>query len=254
MESEVMMFVIGSIVMLVVVIAVITFVVINQNNVLKLKLAMKSREVEHEQEARSLLREGEDKERRRLSAELHDGLGARLSYLKMKLEAGNANDEGFKSDLDLAIEELREISHNLNPDYLNRVGLFKAIESFVNVLNKHGKIKYNYFVGDLNHLQFSKEASVNLMRIITELLNNVHKHSEGTEAFVQISESNGQFLITVEDNGLGIAKSQSTLSSNHGIGMQTIQDRVNVFNGKIQIDSNNGTFITIDIPVANLAL
>lgn len=254
MESEVMMFVIGSIVMLVVVIVVIIFVVINQNNVLKLKLAMKSKEEEHEHEARNLLREGEDKERRRLSAELHDGLGARLSCLKMKLEAGNPIDEGFKSDLDLAIEELREISHNLNPDYLNRVGLFKAIEAFVVVLNKHGKIRYHYFVGEFSHIQFSKEATVNLMRIITELLNNVHKHSEGTEAYVQISESNGQLLITVEDNGQGIAKNQQSLSTNQGIGMQTIQDRVHSLHGAIQIDSNKGTLITIDIPVANLAL
>lgn len=254
MENSLLIFWSGSLVIIVVIIILIIFVVFNQNKVLRLELSVKKMEVEREREARAILREGEDKERRRISAELHDGLGARLVYLKMQLESGVVANNNLISDLDLAIEELREISHNLNPAYLNRVGLFKAIESFVSVLNKHGKIRYHYIASNFPTLNLGKEATVNIMRIVTELLNNVQKHSMGKNAYIQFGSNSDLLYLTVEDDGMGIGNAKPSGSDLPGIGLHTIQERINNLEGKLSITSDHGTLITIELPLTKLEI
>ncbi len=250
MEDKLIIFWTGSILILVIIIVVVLFFIVNQNKILRLTLSLKQQEMEREEQARKMLREGEDKERRRLAAELHDGLGARLSYLKMKIESESTSVENLTHELDLAIEELREMSHNLHPDYLNRVGLLKAIGSLIKVMNKHGKVQYHYHADNLHNLSIGSQASVHIMRMINEIVNNIHKHSEAKDAYIQFTQAESCLYITVEDNGKGfLPKEQGELG---GIGLNSIQERVHLLDGKLTLVADKGTLISIEIPMSAL--
>jgi signal transduction histidine kinase len=87
-------------------------------------------------------------------------------------------------------------------------------------------------------------------RIIAELLHNIHKHAKATLASVQINIENDRMEIVVEDNGIGV---YSNLSSQEGIGLMNIRNRINVCKGIMSIDSSEkGTTVIIEIPLNSI--
>jgi signal transduction histidine kinase len=93
-----------------------------------------------------------------------------------------------------------------------------------------------------------------MMRIVTELLNNVHKHSKAKNAYVQFGLTTDELFLTIEDDGIGIKQHRTLSSETSGIGLQTLEDRINGLGGKITIVSEQGTLITIELPLDNLEI
>ncbi len=216
--------------------------IIHNQNVIALK---KQKEIEKIQ----AMIEGEEAERKRIARDLHDGIGSSLSSIKMQLE----NSADSKSNiitlvilaLTKSIKELRQIAYNLVPETLNRLGLDAAIHDLCmsNSL-KNVTIEYNSF--ELSDT-IKPSHQITIYRIVQELVNNALKHSKATVIIVQCSQNNNLFLITVEDNGIGISDDKNK----KGLGLSNIKKRVDVLEGKFEIFSNetSGTTVNIELTI-----
>lgn len=197
-------------------------------------------------ELRSLMA-GEEKERSRIAKELHDGIGSLLAASKMhasKLHADNSeSNQTLLTLLDNASKETRRISHNLLPESLMNKGLDVALQDFISSINESQLLKADYQSINLSST-LPQSLQLSIYRIVQELINNIIKHSEATQALVQLNQNKNKLIITVEDNGKGFAFD----TSNKGIGLQNIESRLSLLNGKIEVDSRDalGTSVYIE--------
>ena len=223
----------------------------------KLKVAEKKR-------LRYLI-EGEDKERERISRDLHDGLGQYLSAAtlnfgsilnEIKSKGDNSSDK-FEAGYDLlkkAIDESRAMTRQLMPVSVNDFGLTESIKSLVRTLAKSTGLNIQ-FLSNLSERRFNKNAETNLYRISQECLNNAIKHSKATEIVLQLFLRDDVVSLTYEDNGVGFDM-VSMGAEFDSYGLQIMSNRTQLMNGHIQIESavGNGTFVSIEIPFKNISL
>lgn len=185
----------------------------------------------------------QETERRRLAQDLHDDLGGTLSAIKGRIANEFANNDTIKL-VEKAIEDLRLVSRNLLPPELENEGLVKSIQHTIERLQKSTEIKFTYITFG-KEIRLSEEKELNTYRIISEILNNVIKHSKASSAITQIVFYEENLHVSIEDNGIGIKNTQETL----GIGLKNIHSRVEFLKAKMLIDSSEkGTTIIIDIP------
>lgn len=185
----------------------------------------------------------QETERRRLAQDLHDDLGGTLSAIKGQISNELASLDTIKL-VEKAIEDLRLVSRNLLPPELENEGLVKAVQHTIERLQKSTKIKFTYITFG-QEIRLSEEKELNTYRIISEILNNILKHSQASTAITQIVFYETNLHISIEDNGIGIKNTQETL----GIGLKNIHSRVEFLKAKMLIDSSeNGTTIIVDIP------
>ncbi|GGF19132.1 sensor histidine kinase [Flavobacterium limi] len=220
------------------------------------------KEVNHIQELASLenqqklsisnaLIEGEEMERKRIARDLHDGLGSMLSGLKMHLtiadRENNAINPNVNAMLNDSIKELRNISQNLMPESLMKLGLEHALKDLcISHSNAETTIEFQYLVKK-NTLQ--QHFKIMVFRIIQELLNNALKYAKASQILVSCSQNKNVFFITVEDNGIGF--NLENAEKREGMGLRNIKNRVAFLNGKLEIDSvlDKGTSTYIELKV-----
>ncbi len=152
------------------------------------------KQLKHEQQARvvSALMEGQEKERKRLATDLHDGLGGRLSGISLKLSKlsqdrrnGSADPqiEEIMENLDGSLVELRGIARNLTPETLSRYGLKAALEDYCSSLNRPDtRIILQCYGPETDP---AESISLTIYRIIQELINNAVKYAQASEILVQ---------------------------------------------------------------------
>lgn len=211
-----------------------------------------------EERAISAIIEGEERERQRIAKELHDGLGQYLSASNMNLksvyedleeipEALNSTFESGLKFLKHAISETRNISQNLLPKAIQDYGLELAAESLTNHLRKSHKLDV-YFYSNLNGVELPDKVQINLYRILQEALNNATKHANPTKIDVQLAYSEGEILMTIEDNGVGFDANEI---SGNGIGIRSMKTRVGAMSANLDIVSNKGrgTIISVVVPI-----
>lgn len=222
------------------------------------------RNLEKEQEIRSLKAKikGEEEERVRVARELHDGVMVQFSAVKMNLSVlpkkysmlkGADDFKKIVENLDYATGELRRTAHNLLPDVLLEGGLSEAVFYFCKELQQSTGlvIDFQQYV-DLPRLQPEVELSV--YRMVQELLQNVIKHAEASLVIIQLSYADDLLSITIEDNGKGFDRSDT--SGKDGIGLRNIYARVTALKGQIEIQSNEsgGTTIYLELDTRNSTL
>ncbi len=199
--------------------------------------------------------EGEEKERKRIARELHDGLGAVLATVKMqissiqyKLPEAESLPAYQKAEslIDDACRTVREISHNLMPHVLEQEGLEFAIDDLCQTLSKHNDIEFefNYF-GKEERL--SDVLKTTIFRVTQELLKNIIKHAQAKEVIVQLTIEEDEIILIVEDDGKGFDVS----TSHKGIGLENIRSRIAYLKGTLEIDSTagQGSTFTILLPL-----
>lgn len=205
------------------------------------------RKQQQEIEITHAVMEGEQQERNRLARDLHDGLGGRITGIKMNAEM-LAQKLQQKEDLhkiikqmDIAIVELRNTAHNLEPSVLEKYGLQAAISDFcLSLETQEQKIKL-YTDGLANLI--NKKWQLSVYRIVQELVTNAVKHSEATEILLQCTFKDRFLMIEIEDNGKGF--DPKTVSRN--MGLNSIETRVIYLGGKMEIYSEKGVGTTINI-------
>lgn len=196
--------------------------------------------------------DGEEKERKRIAQELHDGLNGDLSAIKYRLstleDAGlsKIDTENLNKVIDMIDEscaQVRTISHNLMPASIVDYGLLETIREFCSKMNTSQTVKID-FQSFGNPIKLSQKTETVIYRIIQELLTNILKHAQATDALIQFNYREDELFITVEDNGIGFNK--NAISS--GIGHKNIKTRIDFLNAQLEIDSSQkGTSFTISI-------
>jgi len=199
--------------------------------------------------------EGGEKERNRIARELHDGIMVQFSAVKMNLSV-LPNQYGVLQDaepfgkiieqLDNATAELRRTAHRLMPDMLVEKGLVEAVHFFCKSLNLGSRLNIIFqHYGDFPPLPPALELS--MYRVIQELVQNIIKHAQATQALVQLSYRDQLLCITVEDNGIGI--SSATQTDNSGMGLKYIRNHVAALKGHMDImpHQKQGTIVYIEI-------
>ena len=203
------------------------------------------------------LMDGEEKERKRIAQELHDGLNGDLSAIKYRLstleDSGlNAVDtENITKVIDMIDEscaQVRSISHNLMPASILDYGLVDSIREYCIKINNSENFKIDFQVFG-NYIALSKKNETVVYRIVQELITNILKHSKATEAIIQFNCKEDELFITVEDNGIGFDHHKIS----DGIGQKNIQTRIDFLNAQYHVISTaSGTSCTISIDLKSI--
>ena len=199
----------------------------------------------------------EDKERRRIAAELHDGVGQLMTAAWLNLQAlkhepllYNAQQSDLlEKSMNLVHEsckEVRQVSHNMMPNALIKNGLENAIRVFLHQINsKH--ISINLHTEGLQ-LPINSSAEAVLYRVIQECVNNTIKHAKATQLDISINHDEKGIDVLIEDNGIGFNTAES--NSKDGIGLENVKSRILYLKGKVEWDTapGKGTLVIINIP------
>ena len=233
----------------------------NKNKLMAKEVEFKNQEINKllkEQELKSFAAalEAQDKERQRIAADLHDRLGGLLSTVKayfsviedkiINLEEKTKSQHNMATNLlNKAVEEVRNISHDLHSGVLKNFGLTIALQDLINTIELSGSLKVELQItGDKYPIEASVE--VEIYRIIQELFSNTLKHAQANLVTLQIIITAKQINIIFEDDGCGFDSS----IPHKGIGLENIKSRIENMHGELNIDSRleRGTITIIDIP------
>jgi len=178
-----------------------------------------------------------------ISQEIHDNIGQALSFIKLTIntvnidDPANAKDKLFESKtlITQVIQDLRDLSKTLSTDFITQIGLPKAIEQQLSLLEK-SKIFQTQFVVNGEPKSFGKKEELIIYRIIQELLNNTVKHSGAKSIHVEMNYSDDGLSITVSDDGKGF--DELKLDQDKGLGLNNMKKRMSLINGYFEIMSN----------------
>lgn len=196
--------------------------------------------------------DGEEIERKRIARELHDGIGSKLSALKILMlridsqQISNENLTRFNELLSTSITELRQVSYNLVPESLLKLGLENALGDLCHLLHSE-KVKIEFQAFDITNT-IPVSSQINIYRIVQELINNALKHSGCSEILVSCSQNGNTFFISVEDNGNGF--DISSIDDKTGLGIKNLKSRVELLSGTYNVESNkSGTYYNIELKI-----
>mgnify|MGYP006280427453 CR=1 FL=1 len=205
----------------------------------------------------------EERERRRISTELHDQLGQTLAMATMKLgalmknrPAGTALDElnVLRELLVSAIRQTRSLTFELSSPILHEVGLEAAVEQLCERMEAEHGVAFSAAGGGQQDF-LDEDVKIFLFQVIRELLFNIVKHAKATQATVTFHRQKDHFVVTVTDNGVGIdckpPHASESFGPGGGFGLFNARERLDHIGGSFVIESQSGagTCITMTVPV-----
>lgn len=205
-----------------------------------------------------LIRAQED-ERKRVARELHDDLSQRLSALQLgsaglarlapKGASMRAEFEAHQAHLTEAVDEVRRLAYDLHPAILTHLGLRAALQSFCVEFSGREGIDVE-FSAQKEPPSLHEEVSLCLYRVTQEALRNVARHSGAKSASVSLKTTRGALRLVIQDRGRGFEARPSR--SGEGLGLLSMNERVNLVQGTLQVKSRpaRGTRIEARVPVA----
>jgi PAS domain S-box-containing protein len=215
-----------------------------------------------QQELRHLsaqLVEAQERERKRVARELHDGLGQTLSAMKFRIEntIGQRNaKEGAGGTLGIAnlvplaqqaIEEVRRISKNLWPSILDDLGLLPTISWFCREFGEmHPAVRIEKVIA-VQERNVPGPLKIVIYRILQEAMNNVARHSRASRVSVSLEEEGGNLRFSVRDNGTGFDEERMARGEDQdrGLGLASMRERAELSGGSFSVESRPGTGTTI---------
>jgi two-component system, NarL family, sensor histidine kinase NreB len=191
----------------------------------------------------------QEDERKRLSRNLHDGIGQNLySHLitlhRLKAEIDHPLIDQMLDEAQELIEEVRDISWELRPSVLDDLGLIPAIRSFLNRYTEHYKIDVLFDCALSGRLKYNTETTI--YRVIQEALTNIRKYAGVNEAAVTIREMDDMIRVMIEDLGKGFF----AVNQSRGVGLFSMEERARSVGGTlhIQTEPEKGTKVILEVP------
>jgi len=210
-------------------------------------------EVQKKREIIKAIMEAQEKERKEISSELHDNVNQILSTCKLFLEIARNNPadarfiDGCYQNIQMVIEEIRNISHNLTPYTLKDLGLAAAVHDIVQKINQSGKLSIRLLsFQNLKEEALSPDIKLAIFRIIQEKINNVLKHAHATELNIDLSVYDEKIRVVLTDNGRGFDEK----AIKRGMGLNNIQNRVEYYKGTFHLKTapGEGCELRIELP------
>jgi signal transduction histidine kinase len=206
-------------------------------------------QLETVQESRARIVTAQDEERRRIERDLHDGAQQRLVALALELRSAQRalGDQGdpdvdrllatTADELQVAVEELRELAHGIHPGTLTQAGLASALEALA------ARMPIPVTVDAIAE-RLPPEIEATAYFVASEALANVVKHAHASHAAVRATRANATLVIEVSDDGVGGADTRA------GSGLHGLADRVEAHGGRLSVDSvrDSGTRVVVEIP------
>ncbi|MFN0109649.1 MAG: sensor histidine kinase [Blastocatellia bacterium] len=229
-------------------------------------LAERDRAVQELRKSHQQLRElaarldtAREEERGRISREIHDEIGQVLTGLKIETklfskEIQNSHPhllprtQDMQHLIDRTMVVMREIATELRPSILDNLGLIAAIEWHAETFQERTGIEC-FIRADFDDKGITDNLATAVFRILQESLTNVLKHSEATEVSISLTQSDGNLLMSVQDNGNGF--SEDSINKPHAMGVIGMRERALAFSGEVNIRNapGGGTIVSIVIPL-----
>lgn len=244
----------GIIIMLFIIITIL-FYFFFQNAKLKQKNKIKNIQNKIHQNIINASIDGQESERKKVALFLHDTISASLSSAGMHLNVFLAqntpvSDEIIKTKfiLDETHDKVRDLSHDLLPTLLVRFGLLYALDD---LCEKYSNSTLHFEFQNTIPIKkrYTEQFETRIYYIISELLNNIIKHSKASKAIVSLKEKDSEMIIEITDNGKGFDTNKFNFVE--GFGLNQIRARINNLNGYFNVTSkiNHGTSIVINVPI-----
>lgn len=190
-----------------------------------------------------------------IAQEIHDNIGQTLSLAKLNLNTLNLEQQeralskvaDAKELVGKAIQDLRDLSRTLNTDHIAALGLVRAIDNELQLLQKSGVVQTEMAItGKVVKADPQKELI--LFRIVQEAIHNVIKHAQATLVAVTAAYEGSHLTLSIADNGVGFNGADGR---SDGSGLTNMRSRSKVIGAQIDIDSHTGkgTNITIQLPL-----
>ncbi len=203
----------------------------------------------------------QESERRRLAAEIHDsvvqslvGISYRLQAIEKKIAPETDGElmgdlKMLGEQLNLNIKELRDLLLGLRPPMLDDMGLYAALETHLKNFGVSNGISTTIQMPDDRPL-ISRDAQINLFRIIQEALNNVEKHARANHVTIEIEASSQKLQLCIRDDGKGFSP-QKARGKTRNLGIASMRERTELLGGNLKIKSEpgRGTVISCDVPL-----
>jgi len=197
----------------------------------------------------------QEAERQRIAADLHDDLGGTLATVRRQLsdirqrlrdpQAAQAMDE-LEPLVQKSSHDLRRIAHNLMPPEFERLGLRAALQQFIG--SQPGQPTRFSLVVAGPERRLPVDTELNLYRIVSELVQNIHKHAQASQAAVQLLYQADHLTVMVEDDGLG-TQAIKTTPNDSGLGLKNSSLRAEYIGARLWRDtSKGGTVVVLDVP------
>jgi signal transduction histidine kinase len=183
----------------------------------------------------------EEKERRQLAKDLHDGIGPLLSNIKMSVSALDKSQmtpfnqtvvDNISYLINESINSLKLTSNSLSPHILDSFGLASAVNAFAENFKHLGKIDIS-FSHNIEDCRFETPVETNLYRIICELIHNTIKHASACNVSLLIHYHESKLIVQYFDDGVGFDPDDS--GNINGMGISNMHSRLKALNGEIEI-------------------
>ncbi len=207
----------------------------------------------------------QENERLRIARDLHDHVAQDLSSSRIACDTlfddpknipQQTRDRAEKLSrmLHKSIQTVRDIAYDLRPPILDQLGLVRAIYQYCEDFSDRTAIPVQFHSAGMDRLSLNFDTEINLYRLIQEALNNIAKHAEATHVAITLVASFPNIILRIKDNGRGfdIGKGKKNKNSHKRMGLQSMEERVKLLHGSIDIQSklNAGTRIVIEVPCA----
>lgn len=206
-----------------------------------------------------------ERDRHKLAMDLHDQIGQSLTSIKMDVEMLANRMKHAKNGLTkqirriekriaASIREVKNICHGLRPSTLDTIGLYPSIRVLIDDIKKHRPIQIEMYVSNVPS-RFDPEKEITIYRIVQEALNNIVKHANAGNVFINLVVRNNVISLGVEDDGIGFDKDRILTSDKQNgkgsLGFLIMKERVAQHKGEFYIESQigRGTFILVEIPI-----
>jgi signal transduction histidine kinase len=201
-------------------------------------------ELKHKTEMLHATLLAQEEERRTIARDLHDDIGSTLNIIYMNInKVLEANDNKAKETASASaaklttetIKTVRQLAHKLLPPILEKFGLEAALKELFEELEAASDIHVNYEI-ELGNAKLDDDQQLNIFRVTQELINNTLKHSQAKEIKFEITASNKGLYYSYQDDGVGYDSNKAK----KGLGMQNIENRVEMLKGVLKIRTEKG--------------
>lgn len=202
-------------------------------------------------------------ERERLAREMHDGLAQVLGFLGIKARVAQQQlASGRVSQVEKDLTQIQEIVQDAYADVRQSIlslrtagelekGLLKAIEESAADFAEQNSVTVDVALAGEGEVCFPPEAEVQLVRIVQESLANVRKHSRASKVWIRLTRSEGEAVLSIEDDGVGFDLSEAALRKRHSFGLATMRERAESIGARLDVTSvpGEGTRVQVRFPL-----